>query len=74
MIKYLRKKRCNKYTKKQFKNALGDLLPAKMIPEIIKLSKEEEPLIGLGVFFELLWNNSDDTKKDYILQTLKKGL
>ena len=28
-----------KYTKKQFKNALGDLLPAKMIPEIITLSK-----------------------------------
>ena len=28
-----------KFTRKQFKNALSDLLPAKMIPEIIKLSK-----------------------------------
>ncbi len=28
-----------KFTKKQFKNSLSDLLPAKMIPEIIKLSK-----------------------------------
>ena len=28
-----------KFTKKQFKNALSDLLPAKMIPEIVKLSK-----------------------------------
>ncbi|MBR3281295.1 MAG: NAD(P)/FAD-dependent oxidoreductase [Clostridia bacterium] len=28
-----------KYTKKQFKNSLSDLLPSKMIPEIIKLSK-----------------------------------
>lgn len=36
--------------------------------------KEEITLPGLGVFFEILWNNSDDTKKDYILQTLKKGL
>ncbi len=36
--------------------------------------KDEITLPGLGVFFEILWNNSDDTKKDYILQTLKKGL
>ena len=36
--------------------------------------KDELTLPGLGVFFEILWNNSDDTKKDYILQTLKKGL
>lgn len=28
-----------KYTKKQFKNSLSDLLPAKLIPEIIKISK-----------------------------------
>lgn len=28
-----------KFTKKQFKNSLSDLLPSKMIPEIIKLSK-----------------------------------
>ena len=36
--------------------------------------KDEITLPGLGVFFEILWNNSNDTKKDYILQTLKKGL
>lgn len=36
--------------------------------------KEEITLPGLGVFFEILWMNSNDTKKDYILQTLKKGL
>ena len=35
---------------------------------------EETTLPGMGVFFEILWNNSDDTKKDYILQTIKKGL
>ena len=31
-----------KYTRKQFKNCLNDLLPAKMIPYIIKLSKIDE--------------------------------
>ena len=36
--------------------------------------KDEITHPGLGVFFEILWNSSDDTKKDYILQTLKKGL
>jgi len=45
----------------------------KAIEESI-FDKDEITLPGLGVFFEILWNNSDDTKKDYILQTLKKGL
>ena len=36
--------------------------------------REEITLPGLGVFFEILWNNSDNTKKDYILQTLNKVL
>ena len=35
---------------------------------------DEITLPGLGVFFEILWNNSDETKKNYIVQTLKKGL
>lgn len=35
---------------------------------------DEITLPGLGVFFEILWKTADDTKKDYILQTLKKGL
>lgn len=36
--------------------------------------KDEITLPGLGVFFELLWNNSNDTEKDNILNILKKGL
>ena len=36
--------------------------------------REEITLPGLGVFFEILWNNSNDTIKDYILQTLSKVL
>ena len=31
-----------KFTKKQFKNSLNDLLPSKMIPVVIKLSEIEE--------------------------------
>lgn len=49
----------------------------KEIKDSIETSIEESDditLPGLGVFFEILWKNSNDTKKDYILQTLKKGL
>lgn len=37
-------------------------------------SKEEEPLIGLGVLFELLWNNSDEEIKLLILNNIKRGI
>ena len=36
--------------------------------------RDEITLPGLGVFFELVWNNSDDEHKDYILDAIKKGL
>lgn len=35
---------------------------------------EDEPLIGLGVFFELLWNNSDEETKLLILSNIKKSI
>lgn len=35
---------------------------------------EEIVLPGLGVFFELLWKNSDENEKEFILKTIKKGL
>ena len=35
---------------------------------------EDEPLIGLGVFFELLWNVSDEETKLLILNSIKRGL
>ena len=37
-------------------------------------SKSEDPLIGLGVLFELMWNNSSNEFKDTILSSIKKGL
>lgn len=36
--------------------------------------KEEITLPGLGVFFEILWNNSDKDDKEFILRTIEKGL
>lgn len=45
----------------------------KSIIESIK-SKDEDTLFGMGVLFELLWNNSDDELKDKILKNIKLGL
>ena len=36
--------------------------------------QEEITLPGLGVFFEILWKNSDKDDKEYILRTIEKGL
>lgn len=38
------------------------------------LSKEDDPLIGLGVLFELVWNNSTEEEKNNILENIKKGM
>ena len=43
------------------------------IIESIK-TNDEIILPGLGVFFEILWNNSNDEYRNYILSTLKKHL
>ena len=37
-------------------------------------SKNEDPLIGLGVLFELMWNYSNNDTKNNILSNIKKGL
>ena len=37
-------------------------------------SKAEDPLIGLGVLFEIMWNNSSNDLKDTIISNIKKGL
>lgn len=35
---------------------------------------DEITLPGLGVFFEILWNNSNENNKNEILEAIKKGL
>lgn len=37
-------------------------------------SKEEITLPGLGVFFEVLWNNSDESQREFILNSLEKNI
>ena len=37
-------------------------------------SKSDDPLIGLSVLFELMWNNSNQDTKNTILTNIKKGL
>ena len=34
----------------------------------------EITLPGLGVFLELLWENSDESSREYIISTIKKGI
>ena len=37
-------------------------------------SKEDDPLIGLGVLFEILWNNSTKEQQAIILNNINKGM
>lgn len=37
-------------------------------------SKEDDPLIGLRVLFEILWNNSTKEQQTIILNNIKKGM
>lgn len=55
-----------------FKGAGIDEIKASIVSSIH--DGREITLPGLGVFFELLWNGSDENSKDYILSTIKKGL
>lgn len=62
--------------RKSIKNNFKDLSKDDIknsIEESLK-EKEEITLPGLGVFFEILWLNSNDVNKEYILETLKENL
>ena len=37
-------------------------------------SQDEDPLVGLGVLFEIMWNYSDSDLRNSILSNIKKGL
>lgn len=55
-----------------FKDAEIDEIKASIESSIKE--NDEITLPGLGVFFELLWSNSDENSKEYILNTLKNSL
>ena len=61
------------------KNILENFKDAKLedIKESIKEAvkdKDEIVLTGLGVLFEILWNNSNDNQKNEILQNIYEGI
>ena len=37
-------------------------------------SNEDDPLLGLGVFFELLWKNSNEDIKKTIISTIANSI
>ena len=60
------------YIKNNFKdNDIDDIKES--IIESIK-SKDEVLLPGLGVFFELVWNNSDEEERNELLKKIKKSI
>lgn len=56
------------YIISNFKDDDKEMLKSSILDSI--KDKDEEVLPGLGVLFELLWNNSDDDLKDEILEIL----
>lgn len=58
--------------KNNFKESNIDDIKESIVSSI--KDNDEITLPGLGVFFEILWNNSSDTEKENILNILKKGL
>lgn len=60
------------YIKNNFKNDNIEEI-SKAINSSIS-ENDEITLPGLGVFFELLWENSSENDKNNILNTLKKAL
>lgn len=61
-----------KYIISNFKDSSTEEIKASIVDSVT--SREDDPLIGLGVMFELLWNNSNDEEKEIILSNIKKGM
>ena len=61
-----------KYIISNFKDNNIEELKSSIIDSIT--SHDEDPLIGLGVMFELLWKNSSMEEQTMILNNIKKGM
>lgn len=55
-----------------FKDAQTDEIKSSIEASIEE--NEEITLPGMGVFFEILWQNSDENSKEYILKTIQNAL
>lgn len=60
------------HIKNNFKDSNLDEVKAS-IEESIK-TEDEVVLPGMGVFFEILWNNSDENSKEYIVKTIHDAI
>lgn len=61
-----------KYIISNFKDSSIDEIKSSIVDSIS--SGDDDPLIGLGVMFEILWNNSNNEEKEIILNNIKKGM
>ena len=61
-----------KYIISNFKDSSTEEIKSSIVDSVT--SGEDDPLIGLGVLFEILWNNSSDEEKEMILNNIKKGM
>ena len=55
-----------------FKDTNKDEIRSSIVDSI--KDKDEITLPGLGVFFELLWNNSSKDEKNNIINTIKNNI
>lgn len=61
-----------KHIKQNFKGAEIDEIKSSIASSIAE--QEEITLPGLGVFFEVLWNQSEENEREFILNSLVQGL
>ena len=61
-----------KYIVSNFKNSDLEELKSSIVDSVT--SGDDDPLIGLGVLFELLWKNSTEEEQKTILNNIKKGM
>ena len=61
-----------KYIKSNFKDSNIEEIKSSIVSSISE--NDEITLPGLGVLFEILWNNSNPENQEYILNTLKNNL
>ena len=61
-----------KYIISNFKDSSLEEIKSSIVDSVT--SGDDDPLIGLGVMFELLWKNSSNEEQEIILNNIKKGM
>ena len=61
-----------KYIISNFKDSSLEEIKSSIVDSVT--SGDDDPLIGLGVMFELLWKNSSSQEQEIILNNIKKGM